>query len=81
MKTSTSLNHSRPLALLSKAGWFVLAAALLGINSVPVRADLVAHWTFDETDGTVAHDSAGDLHGTLSPTGAGFVPGRFPATP
>ena len=61
--------------MLSKPGWFVMAVALFAINNVPLRAGLVAHWTFDETGGTVAHDSAGGLNGTLSPTGAGFVPG------
>jgi len=75
MKTSISINHSRPLPLLSKAGWFVIAVALFAINNLPIRADLVAHWTFDEAGGTVAHDSAGGLDGTLSPAGAGFVAG------
>src|SRR6266705_1566712 len=75
MKTSAFLNHSRSLALLSKAGWFVMAVALFAFNNVPLGADLIAHWTFDETGGTMAHDSAGDLHGTLSPTGASFVAG------
>ncbi|MHC4586285.1 MAG: LamG domain-containing protein [Planctomycetota bacterium] len=27
--------------------------------------DMVAHWTFDEGSGTIAHDSAGNNHGTL----------------
>src|SRR3989442_1669902 len=75
MKTSSSPNHSRSSALLSKAGWFVIAVALLAINNLPIRADLVAHWTFDEAGGTVAHDSAGGLDGALSPSGAGFVAG------
>lgn len=36
----------------------------------------VAHWKFDETPGsTVAADSVGNFPGTLSPFGAGFVPG------
>ena len=35
----------------------------------------VAHWKFDETSGTVAHDSAGSFDGTLSPGGSSFVPG------
>ena len=60
---------------MSKTGWSVVAVALLAIYSVPSRADLIAHWSFDETGGTVAHDSAGGLHGTLSPTGASFVAG------
>jgi hypothetical protein len=36
---------------------------------------LVSHWTFDEGSGTTAYDSAGASHGTLSATGASFVPG------
>ncbi|HKQ40403.1 MAG TPA: LamG-like jellyroll fold domain-containing protein [Verrucomicrobiae bacterium] len=38
------------------------------------RADarLVAHWTFDENGGAIAHDSAGPFHGALS-GGAMFV--------
>src|SRR6266496_405209 len=71
MKTSALLNHSR----LSKAGSLLVAVALFAINNVSLRADLVAHWTFDETGGTVAHDSVGGLDGTLSPTGASFVAG------
>ncbi len=35
----------------------------------------VAHWRFDEPSGTTAFDSAGTNHGTLSPTGALFIPG------
>ena len=38
-------------------------------------ARALAHWKFDEADGSVAHDSAGSYHGTLSPAGASFVPG------
>jgi uncharacterized repeat protein (TIGR02543 family) len=38
-------------------------------------ARALAHWRFDESDGTVAHDSSGSYNGTLSPAGASFVPG------
>src|SRR6266542_1224121 len=38
------------------------------------QARALAHWTFDETAGTTAHDSVGTYDGTLSATGAGFVP-------
>ncbi len=41
------------------------------------RAGLVAHWTFDETTGTVAQDSSGNgLDGTLV-GGPQWVPGRI----
>src|SRR5439155_14181633 len=43
-------------------------------NEIPI-ARALAHWTFDETGGTIAHDSAGSYNGTLSPTGSSFVPG------
>jgi len=33
----------------------------------------VAHWTFDEAGGTIAHDSVGTNDGTLSAQGASFV--------
>src|SRR5439155_5790916 len=38
-------------------------------------ARALAHWKFDETSGTVAHDSAGTFNGELSPSGASFVSG------
>ncbi len=43
-------------------------------NEIPV-AKALAHWKFDETNGSVAHDSAGTFDGALSPAGASFVPG------
>ena len=54
-------------------GAFVL---LLFVAAAPVSAaTLVAHWAFDESSGTVAHDGVGALDGTLSSTGASFVAG------
>ncbi len=38
-----------------------------------IQADLIAHWRFDETSGTVAHDSTGAHDGSLSSTGASFA--------
>src|SRR6185295_14753867 len=35
----------------------------------------LAHWKFDEGDGSVAHDSVGPFDGLLSPAGSSFVPG------
>src|SRR5207249_974389 len=39
------------------------------------QASAIARWKFDETSGSVAHDSAGQHNGNLSPGGASFVPG------
>ncbi len=41
---------------------------LLAWQEVPARAELVAHWRFDETSGDVAEDSAGDNHAALHRT-------------
>jgi hypothetical protein len=38
----------------------------------PPLGRALAHWRFDETSGTVVHDSAGTYDGTLSSTGAAF---------
>jgi len=37
------------------------------------QARALARWSFDETSGTTAHDSAGTYNGTLSAAGAEFV--------
>ena len=46
---------------------------VLGASSA-ADASVIDHWTFDETSGTVAHDSVGTHNGTLS-AGASFVSG------
>jgi hypothetical protein len=51
-----------------------LAVLLSQATSGKSHAGLVVHYTFDETSGMVAHDSAGNADGTLS-GGATFVPG------
>ncbi len=45
------------------------------VASLAAPTSLVAHWRFDETDGTVAADGVGAFDGTLSATGASFVAG------
>jgi hypothetical protein len=47
---------------------------LLGLGNCPAHATVVAHWTFDETTGTIAHDNVGTFDGTLQ-GGAAFAPG------
>jgi uncharacterized repeat protein (TIGR02543 family) len=39
------------------------------------EARAIAHWRFDETSGTIAHDSTGSFDGNLSSGGASFVAG------
>ncbi|HKS36232.1 MAG TPA: LamG-like jellyroll fold domain-containing protein, partial [Verrucomicrobiae bacterium] len=41
----------------------------------PPNGRAIAHWKFDETSGNIAEDSAGPFDGTLTPSGASFVPG------
>ena len=53
---------------------FTILAILFGICAPSLRAGLVAHWTFDESSGTTAHDSTGNYDGTLF-GGATFVSG------
>lgn len=54
-----------------------MLAALLALTtaSVTSRAEAIAHWTFDEISGPVAHDSVGSFNGNLSASGATFVSG------
>jgi hypothetical protein len=40
----------------------------------PANAGLIDHWTFNETSGSIAHDSAGAFNGILQ-GGATFLPG------
>ncbi len=51
-----------------------LALVAILATAGPSRAGLIAHYTFDETGGTIAHDSVGGIDGTLN-GGASFAPG------
>ncbi len=44
-------------------------------SPLAAHADIIAQYHFDEVGGPTAFDSAGLFDGTLSATGAGFVPG------
>lgn len=51
-------------------------AALIGLSAGgEAAAGLVASYAFDETSGSVAHDSVGGVDGNLTSTGAAFVAG------
>ena len=70
-----------------------LTAFLTGMNiwrvpglmsTIPPPADfgLVAHWNFDETNGTVLADLSGnELNGTLQGFNGGWEPGRIGGIP
>jgi hypothetical protein len=49
--------------------------ALAAATAVSSRAGLLSLWTFDETSGTVAHDSAGSVDGNLAGSAA-WAPGQ-----
>lgn len=54
-----------------------MLAALLALTtaSITSHAAALAHWTFDESSGTLANDSVGSFDGNLSAGGAAFVSG------
>lgn len=61
-----------------KQKFIMLMTCCLGIMLVgvpAVQAAPLAHWSFDEGSGTVAHDSINSYNGNLSATGAAFVSG------
>lgn len=53
----------------------ILLASILVVVQLRASAAIVAKWSFNETSGTTAVDSVGEFNGTLSPSGAVFVPG------
>lgn len=71
MTTENASKRSRSLKSLARHAIVLLLAA----TSFAAQAAIVAHWKFDESSGTIAHDSAGSLHGALSASGAAFVSG------
>ena len=52
----------------------IFVVFVAGFVAGTANADLVAHWTFDEGEGTVAHDSAGSYDGTVN--GASWTAGK-----
>src|SRR6185369_6362672 len=75
MKTTITncneIKQSGSLRLLASLAVVLTLAA----SSIATHAAVVAHWTFDESGGPTAHDSAGSFNGNLSPSGAAFVSG------
>ena len=53
----------------------IVLTTLLPSLLVSTHGALVAHWKFDESSGTIAHDVTGRYDGELSTTGAWFVSG------
>jgi hypothetical protein len=55
----------------------IILACCLGIlwGVGAAQANIMAHWTFDEGSGTVAHDSIGGYNGNLSAAGATWSTG------
>jgi len=52
---------------LARCPAMVLAVGeMISSDNWPEYSPLIAHWALDETEGNIAHDSAGENHGTLS---------------
>ena len=77
MKTAHTTSYADGGSTSGLKTRLAILAALLALTTASVTSHgaPIAHWSFDEAGGTVAHDRAGGLDGTLSPTGAGFVAG------
>ncbi len=72
MKSGAATRHAAKQVggLPPRLIWLALTAA-----ATTSHAAALAHWTFNETSGTVAHDSVGAFNGNLSPSGSAFVAG------
>lgn len=77
MKTTTTISQLETKLTINLRFFLAMLTLTLAftITSVTGYSAAIAHWTFDETSGTVAHDTAGTFHGNLSPNGAAFVSG------
>jgi alpha-N-arabinofuranosidase len=64
-------------ALLASLVTATTTATANAATPEPATPKPVAHWAFDEGQGTVAHDSSGNGHdGTLTGADAGWAPGK-----
>ncbi|MCW5550792.1 MAG: immunoglobulin domain-containing protein [Verrucomicrobiae bacterium] len=75
MKTTNSIARPQGSVATARSVWLVFVAVAFACLSPSLRADVVAHWKFDEAGGSVANDAVGEFHGTLSVSGAAFVSG------
>jgi hypothetical protein len=66
---------SRPLPLRLPGAIALLVLLAAASAAAPARAGLIAQWNFNETGGTVAHDSVGSFNGNLLGN-ATFAPGQ-----
>lgn len=75
VKAARSARHK--ISLQAAAAVFLLATGVGVVSALPSSAQLVAHWSFDQTSGTTLTDNSGNGHtGTISgsPTwGAGKI--------
>jgi len=61
-----TLSDAQTFAELARCPAMVLAVGeMVGSDNWPEYSPLIAHWTLDEAEGDIAHDSAGENHGTL----------------
>ena len=69
----------RPLTRFVRFGFALLSLFFFAgdVFAQDYSSNLVGHWTFDETSGTVAADSAGSNNGTMAGglTGANSISG------
>jgi len=62
-----TLADAQRFAELARCPAMVLAVGeTISSDNWPVYSPLIAHWALDEVEGSIAYDSAGENHGTLS---------------
>ncbi len=62
-----TLRDAETFAELARCAVTILSSGeTISSDNWPVYSPLIAHWALDETEGDIAHDSAGENHGTLS---------------
>src|SRR5437868_5100587 len=71
-RSEFALRKDRIMKALTRVAGLVAVVMVLPISEA--RASLLSEWNFDETTGSVAHDSVGTVDGTLHGNAA-FVTG------
>ena len=62
-----TLRDAQTFAELAQCAVKILSSGeIISSDNWPIYSPLIAHWTLDEAEGNIAHDSAGENHGTLS---------------
>ncbi len=74
---TTAANAADYRVIVSNGSGSVTSSPAATLTVRPTTATLVHRWNFNETSGTIAHDSVGTANGTLVGSGASFSGGQL----